>query len=125
LHPAHLSGIFSKEDVSQIKADASIEAWYFCEFIAKAMGISIIFLGNEPKCNITRQYNEKMAELLPTLGVEVEIIPRISRDGAVISASAVRRLLKDGDFDGIASIVPPTTHRYLVETYGAKASRVA
>ena len=104
---------FSKEDVSQVTADASMEAWFFCEYVAKALDISIIFLGNEPTCNVTRQYNAKMAEILPEYGVVCEIIPRIERDGAAISASAVRRYLKQGDFDAISQIVPPVTLDYL------------
>ncbi|MCW2305973.1 hypothetical protein [Rhodobium gokarnense] len=113
---------FSKDDVSEVRADASMEAWFFAEYIAPPMGISVIFLGYEPTCNITRQYNEKMAELLPEYGIKVDIIPRISKEGTVISASTVRRLLKAGDFDGIARIVPPPTHRYLVERYGEKVA---
>lgn len=112
---------FSKEDVSQVTADASMEAWFFCEYVAKALDISIIFLGNEPTCNVTRQYNAKMAEILPDYGVVCEIIPRIERDGAAISASAVRRYLKQGDFDAISQIVPPVTLDYL-RTHHAPAN---
>lgn len=109
---------FSKEDVSEVKADASMEAWFFSEYIASAMGISTIFLGHEPSCNVTRQYNAKMAEILPKYGIEVDIIPRISSpSGKIISASSVRRLLESGDFDGIREIVPDTTLQLLKEHY--------
>lgn len=109
---------FSKEDVSEVKADASMEAWFFSEYIAKAMGISIIFLGHEPTCNVTRQYNAKMSDILPKYGITVDIIPRISSPrGDIISASSVRRLLAARDFDGIREIVPEATYRVLKEHY--------
>lgn len=109
---------FSKEDVSEVKADASMEAWFFSEYIAKAMGISTIFLGHEPTCNVTRQYNAKMSDILPKYGITVDIIPRISSpSGSVISASSVRRLLAAKDFDGIREIVPDATYHILKEHY--------
>ena len=107
----------SKDDVQNVAADASMEAWFFCEFIARALEISVTFLGEEPNCRITRQYNSKMAEILPGFGIEVDVIPRISRNGQAISASTVRRLLQAGQFDAIAEIVPACTHRYLLESH--------
>lgn len=111
---------FSKDDVQNVAADASMEAWFFCEYIARELDISVIFLGEEPSCRITQQYNRKMAEILPGFGIAVDIIPRISRDGRAISASTVRRLLQEGDFDAIARLVPPCTHSYLLETRGGE-----
>lgn len=108
---------FSKEEVTNVVADASMEAWFFCEYIAKALDITKIFLGEEPNCVITSQYNEKMVEILPQYGIEVDIIPRISKLGNVISASAVRRFLASKDFESIKEIVPNTTYQYLVANY--------
>ncbi|ULN65871.1 citrate lyase ligase [Vibrio gigantis] len=107
---------FDKE-TSKAKADASMEAWFFCEYIAKTLNISKIFLGNEPKCQITQQYNEKMQELLPEYGIEVEIIERISTNGDVISASKVREFLASRDFSSIEAIVPKPTYQFLKENY--------
>ncbi len=107
---------FDKE-TSEAKADASMEAWFFCEYIAKALNISKIFLGNEPKCQITQQYNEKMQELLPAYDIEVEIIERISTNGDVISASKVREFLASRDFSSIEAIVPKPTYQFLKENY--------
>ncbi|UTT86085.1 citrate lyase ligase [Vibrio pelagius] len=110
------------KDTTEAKADASMEAWFFCEYIAKKLNIRKIFLGDEPKCMITRQYNEKMQELLPEYGIEVDIIDRISTNGDVISASKVRKLLEVGDFAGIAQIVPEPTLQFLQENYGRSAA---
>ncbi|OMO26744.1 citrate lyase ligase [Vibrio lentus] len=107
---------FDKE-TSEAKADASMEAWFFCEYIAKALNITKIFLGNEPKCQITQQYNEKMQELLPEYDIEVEIIDRISTNGDIISASKVREFLANRDFNSIEAIVPKPTYLFLKENY--------
>ena len=110
------------KDTTEAKADASMEAWFFCEYIAKTLNITKIFLGDEPKCMITSQYNEKMQELLPEYGIEVDIIDRIAANGDVISASKVRKLLEVGDFDGIAQIVPEPTLLFLQDNYGKSAA---
>ncbi|KAA8679521.1 citrate lyase ligase [Vibrio gigantis] len=105
------------KDTTETKADASMEAWFFCEYIAKTLNITKIFLGDEPKCMITKQYNEKMQELLPEYGIEVEIIERISTNGDVISASKVREFLASRDFSSIEAIVPKPTYQFLKENY--------
>ncbi|HHC7309142.1 TPA: citrate lyase ligase [Vibrio campbellii] len=108
---------FDKEVKSEVVADASMEAWFFCEFIAKKLNISKIFLGDEPTCKVTKQYNQKMQELLPKYNIEVDIIERISTGGRVISASTVRKLLKERDFDSIKPLVPTPTYEFLKANY--------
>lgn len=116
---------FSKDDAAISVADASMEAWFFCEYIAKALDIEVIFLGNEPTCVVTSRYNEKMAEILPRYGIVVDIIPRISKGDTIISASTVRRHLAARDFEAIRALVPDCTYRHLVTTYGDKPLEVA
>ncbi|WP_199482211.1 citrate lyase ligase [Vibrio owensii] len=108
---------FDKDAKSEVVADASMEAWFFCEFIAKKLNISKIFLGDEPTCKVTKQYNQKMQELLPEYNIEVDIIERISTGGRVISASTVRKLLEERDFDSIKPLVPTTTYEFLMANY--------
>lgn len=108
---------YSKAEITQVIADASMEAWFFCEFIAKELNISRIFLGDEPFCKITKQYNKKMSELLPNYGIDVNIIPRISDGEVLISASVVRQYLKAGNFEAIEKIVPECTYQYLHQEF--------
>lgn len=108
---------FDKDAKSEVVADASMEAWFFCEFIAKKLNISKIFLGDEPTCKVTKQYNQKMQELLPEYNIEVDIIERISTGGRVISASTVRKLLEERDFDSIKPLVPTPTYEFLMANY--------
>jgi [citrate (pro-3S)-lyase] ligase len=50
-----------------------------------------------------------MRELLPAYGIEFYEIER--KDN--ISASAVRRFLKEGNFEELKKLVPQTTYDYL------------
>ena len=90
----------------------------FAEKIAPALNITRRFLGTEPNCPVTRFYNEQMKLLLPGLGVEVIEIPRREMDGAAISASRVRALLNEKDFEAIGPLVPQSTLEYLKNTHG-------
>lgn len=109
---------FNKEEENEVISDASMEAWFFCEFIASKLNIKTIFLGDEPTCNVTNQYNEKMKELLPDYNINVDIIERISTKDHVISASTVRSCLKNKDFEMIRELVPNPTYLFLKEKYG-------
>ena len=108
---------FDKDEQREVIADASMEAWFFCEYIAKKLNIKTIFLGNEPTCKVTRQYNQKMQELLPDYNIDVDIIERISAGKQVISASKVRACLKERDFETIKKIVPAPTYDFLKNNY--------
>jgi hypothetical protein len=104
---------YSKDESPAQVADASMEAWFFCEHIAKELGIKTIFLGEEPTCKVTRQYNDQMAVILPEYGIKVDIIPRIDIDGCTVSASTVRRLIASNDFAMIERIVPHCVYNYI------------
>ena len=73
------------------------------------MNISVRFVGTEPFCKITALYNEKMKELLPQNGIEVVEIKR--KDN--ISASEVRKAIKEGELEKIKNLVPKTVYEYI------------
>lgn len=104
---------FEKSEHQERIIDPSMDVELFGEHIAPALGITVRFAGEEPLDNITRQYNKAMARILPKYNVEFEVIPRKEQDGAVISASRVRRLLETKDFNAISKIVPAVTLEYL------------
>ncbi len=108
-----LPGYFEKDQVGDIYLDASNDMMLFLQ-IAKAMSISIRFAGSEPIDRFTSQYNENMNNYLTRYGVQFVEIDRKKSDGEVLSSSAVRKYLKEGNFDAIKSIVPETTYRYLI-----------
>ena len=107
------SGYFNKADLQDVQVDSSEDVEIFAKEIAPTLGITIRFAGEEPKDNVTRQYNETMKKILPRYGVEFCEIPRKEISAEPISASSVREALKVSDFDKIKKLVPDTTFLYL------------
>ncbi|PTA95511.1 [citrate (pro-3S)-lyase] ligase [Kluyvera sp. Nf5] len=112
---------FLKETGKVQQAWSEIDLLIFRDHIAPALGITHRFIGSEPFCDITRQYNQTMHRLLAG-AVEVVEIPRIKATGNAISASEVRRLLKTHQFSRIREIVPDTTFVHLETHYSAEVA---
>lgn len=110
-------GYFQKEVKTDMKIDASRDIAIFGEAIAPVLNIKIRFAGEEPIDMVTKQYNDTMKELLPHYGIQFEEIPRKESEGQVISASMVRKLLKDGEYDKIRKLVPESTYQYLQQEW--------
>ena len=123
----------------------------FARHIAPALGIKVRFVGSEPSDPLTARYNELMKEILPTHGISVVEIPRLSLSGysggenssvslrfapypgkcsleefpsAAISATDVRKALEQGSFQAAAALTPKTTWPYLVAELMARALRI-
>ena len=111
------SDYFGKAQMQDQTIDPSMDVELFGKYIAPKLGISIRFVGEEPLDHITQQYNDAMQRILPQHNVDFEVIPRKESGGAVISASRVRALLEEKDFDAIKKIVPITTFSYLVDKF--------
>jgi [citrate (pro-3S)-lyase] ligase len=117
------SDYFNKSELQDRTIDPSQDVELFAKEIAPTLGITVRFAGEEPLDNVTRQYNDAMARILPQYGVEFEVIPRKESDGEVISASRVRKLLETRDFEAIAKIVPETTLQYLMVKFGSELQK--
>ena len=110
LFPAYFLKSAGVAAAAQIDLDLTL----FTRYLAPALAISRRFAGEEPLDALTAQYNERMQQILPAAGIAVEIIPRQrTQDGSIISASRVRALLAQNDWDDIALMVPSSTMRYL------------
>ena len=103
--------IKDKARVDGIYCDLDIRI--FAEKIAPALGVTHRFVGTEPNCPVTRFYNEQMKAALPQYSIALVEIPRREENGAAISASRVRELLKENKLDEIRPLVPDTTFEYL------------
>lgn len=97
---------FIKDSGRADSVRADLDITIFVEKIAPALGISVRFVGEEPFCSVTRAYNERMKELLPAHGIELREIPRYND----ISASRVRALMKEKNYEAIKPLVPETTY---------------
>ncbi|MFT9497516.1 [citrate (pro-3S)-lyase] ligase [Anaerosolibacter sp.] len=104
---------FIKEYQRVVEIHASLDLEIFRSYIAPALGITKRFIGEEPYCPVTRTYNRIMKEYLPQKGIEVVEIPRLHRGENAISASQVRRYIREGDVDKTQRFVPKTTYEFL------------
>ena len=107
------SGYFNKASLQDVTVDSSEDVEIFAQEIAPTLGITVRFAGEEPKDNVTRQYNETMKKILPRYGIEFHEIPRKTFGDEIISASYVRAAFRRGDFNKIKQLVPETTYIYL------------
>ena len=96
-----------------VLAQTRLDATVFGRHIAPALGIGVRYVGEEPYCGVTSEYNSALAQILPALGIEVKIIPRLATGGEIISASKVREMIRAEDWEAIACMVPDATYQYL------------
>lgn len=113
---------FLEDDRSATEAQARLDLTLFGE-IARALGVTRRFAGEEPCSRVTNLYNQIMRSELPKAGIEFVEIPRRERDGRPISASRVRELIRDGRLEDIRPLVPETTYAYFFTERGAETIR--
>lgn len=107
-----LPGYFEKDQLGDVYLDASSDLELFLQ-IAKVLDISIRFAGHEPMDKFTAQYNLNMGKYLTRYGIEFCEIERVKDENEYISASRVRRLLKEDKLAEIKQLVPDCTYEYL------------
>ena len=95
-----------------------IDLKIFRQYLAPALGVTHRFVGTEPFCRVTAQYNQDMRYWLetPTISappIELVEIGRLRYQEMPISASRVRQLLAKNDLTAIAPLVPAVTLHYL------------
>ena len=99
-----------------IKINAVLDFRLFASYIVPILGIKKRFVGEEPLDLVTRQYNERMKNVLSSFGIEVIEIPRRTLEGGkIISASAVRALYKERKFEELKELVPDATYNFLMQ----------
>ena len=111
------SSYFEKSKKQDIIIDTTEDVEIFARHIAPVLGVSVRFLGEEPFDMITRQYNNKMLEILPRYGIDVDIIKRKEVENQVISASKVRKLIEENKIEEIRKFVPICTLEFLIKKY--------
>lgn len=106
---------FLKDRERAESAACEVDIEMFAQHLAPRLNITRRYVGTEPASPLTAKYNGALKKMLPPRGVEVHEVERYSEDGAPISASAVRELIRQGDLAGVSRLVPKTTLAYLVE----------
>jgi len=103
---------FQKDENAVIESHAMLDLTVFTQ-IAKVLGITRRYVGEEPTSLVTGIYNRIMSEKLPEQGIECIVVPRKTCEDTPISASNVRLALQNGDYDTLSKLVPQTTLDYL------------
>ena len=109
---------FLKDEAAVIEGHARLDLAVFTR-IARALGVTARYVGEEPTSQVTGLYNSIMAQELPKAGIACRIIPRKEAGGKAISASTVRVALQNGDWETLRALVPPTTLRYFTSPEAA------
>lgn len=102
---------FLKDSDTVIRSHAKLDIQVFLR-IAKALSVTDRFVGEEPFSQVTGIYNQVMAEELASAGLNCHVIPRKADEDGAISASEVRCLIRDGNFEALKKKVPACTFRY-------------
>lgn len=106
---------FLKDRAHTAEIQCQLDIEIFTRYFVPRFGIIRRYVGTEPISPVTSRYNEALARLLPSKGVELRLLPRLERGGEPISASRVRALLHTGEKAGLQALLPETTLRYLEE----------
>jgi len=111
---------FLKEIQTARRCYIELDVKIFRHYIAPPLGITDRFVGTEPYCEMTAQYNRslrywlKTKSQLPAPAIAVTELPRLAGDdGAAVSASALRAALAANDWAQVAALAPASTLNYL------------
>ena len=107
---------FVKVKPTDIRESAMVDTLIFTEIIAKRLGITKRFLGDERHNPKMQFFNELMKEVLPRYGIEVIELPRAQAGGRSISASLARNAAAEGDRETLLANIPETTLRFFMGT---------
>jgi len=111
-----------------IRNQAELDVMIFARHIVPALGIDKRYVGTEPYSETTAAYNAAMKKILPARGVQVIEIERRAEgadaDGrpGYISATKVRRAIREGRLDSILGLLPECTRAYL-QSAASEAAR--
>lgn len=103
---------FLKEKNKAALIQCELDIQIFTKYFVPKFGITKRYVGTEPLCPVTSQYNAALAAALPEKSIQLRQIPRLELDGIPVSASAVRAALQDKK--KLEQLVPKTTLDYLV-----------
>jgi len=104
---------FEKAEKQEMQVDARMDLEIFARYIAPPLHITKRFVGEEPTDKVTLQYNQQMQEIFEPFDLALEIIRRKELNGQAISASGVRKYMKEGKWEAVKQLVPETTYERL------------
>lgn len=105
---------FFKDRLMGEEANCALDLNLFSVKIAPVLNIKKRFIGTEPSCQTTNQYNIKMKEILPSKGIDVVEIERVCLGDKAISASIVREHIKRKEFSAVKKMVPDKVYELIL-----------
>lgn len=102
---------FIKDKARTEEIHCEMDVRLFGGKIAPALSITRRYVGTEPVCAVTAQYNRMMKSLLPEYGVEVIELERFAVSGRIVSASHIRNLIREKRFDELEGLMPASSLR--------------
>lgn len=106
---------FLKKNSDIVQAQAEADAMIFSRYFMPIFNIKKRYLGSETDL-VTAKYNCAIQRILKD---KVEIIERKEVNEKAISASLVRSLLQEKNFEEISKLVPPTTLEFLKNEFNS------
>ena len=104
---------FLKEQNKAALVQCQLDIEIFTRYFVPKFGITKRYVGTEPLCPVTSQYNDALAAALPEKGIALRQIPRLELEKTPVSASAVRKHLQHSEYAALKSLLPATTYEYL------------
>ena len=105
---------FLRVEPADMRESATVDTLIFAENIAKRLGITYRFLGDEKHNPKMQFFNELVKEILPHYGIHVVEIPRLQAGDRPISASSARDAAAVGDRETLLQYVPETTLPFMI-----------
>ncbi|RKE02476.1 [citrate (pro-3S)-lyase] ligase [Marinifilum flexuosum] len=95
---------------------AELDVITFLSYIVPVLNINKRYVGTEMYSPVTAAYNEAMIKYLPTNGVDLLEIPRITcgGDDNYISASKVRQAIREDRLEDVLEFLPDSTKNFLL-----------
>lgn len=109
---------FLKKNDDELKEYTKLDCNIFGKYFAEKFNIKRRYVGTEPHCKVTNTYNISMQEILPKYNVEVKLINRKKLQNDAISASKVRKLLKEGHIEKVKNLLPRASFDFLLSKEG-------
>lgn len=106
------------------KIDPTLNHKIFALKIAPLLDISVRFFGSEQEDEVTRIFNSTALEYLPTKGIDVVIIPRLTINNICVSAKSVRTLYYQKNYSEMSKFVPFSTYKRLLELHGESSLNI-
>ncbi|WP_419725392.1 [citrate (pro-3S)-lyase] ligase [Terrisporobacter petrolearius] len=109
---------FLKKNDDELKEYTKLDCNVFGKYFVEKFNIKRRYVGTEPHCKVTNTYNISMQEILPKYNVEVKLINRKKLQNDAISASKVRKLLKEGHIEKVKNLLPRASFDFLLSKEG-------